>query len=281
VADVLTNDAVTDAMKQTIIAAMVQRQLIAKSVLAAAITDVSQFAVAGADEIEFPKLSNFAVTKKISGTPVDASALTYGTTKLMLNQQAVVQWLIEKKANKQSVVNLELENLQRAATAHAKQIDVDVHAELIAGVSAAAPDHVIAFAGPSFARVDILNAMLLLDLQEIPTENRFLAVNPTEHKTMLDMDNFIDASKYGSNTPIMNGEIGLVYGMRVLKTTVVTAGRPLVFFKEGAVIGFQMAPEYDQQKDLANLGTRYSLDQLYGMKTMLDGKGIVRLGSAV
>lgn len=278
--DVITGDTATDAMKQTIIAAMVQRELIAKSVLAAAITDVSQFAVAGSDEIEFPKLGSFTVTKKVSGTPVSAGALTYGTTKLLLSEHAVVQWLIEKKANKQSVVNLELENLQRAATAHAKQIDVDVHAALTAGVSIAAPDHVVAFLGAGFAKEDIVNAMLLLDLQEIPADQRFLAVNPTEHATMLGIDNFIDASKYGSNMPIMNGEIGQVYGMRVLKTTVVTAGRPLVFHKEAAAIGFQLAPEYDVDKDLANLAMRHSLDQLYGVKAMLDGKAIVRMGAA-
>lgn len=277
-ADILTGDTATDAMKQTIIAAMVQRELIAKSILVSAVTDVSQFAVAGADEIEFPKLGSFTVVKKTSGVPVDAAALTYGTTKLLLNQHAVVQWLIEKKANKQAVVNLELENLQRAATAHAKQIDLDIHIEMLAGVSAAGPDHIIAFAGAGFAKEDIVNAMLLLDLQEVPSESRFLAVNPTEHATMLSIDNFIDASKYGSNMPIMNGEIGQVYGMRVLKTTSVAAGRPIVFQKEALVIGFQMLTEYDQQKDLANLGTRYSLDQLYGCKTMLDGKAIVRLG---
>lgn len=280
-ADVLTGDTATDAMKQTIVANLVQRELIASSVLAGSIMDVSQFASAnGIDEIEFPNLSSFTVTKKTSGTAVDAAALTYGTTKLLLNQHAVVQWLIEKKASKQSAVTLEVENLQRAARAHAKQIDVDIHAELIAGVSASAPDHIVAFIGAGFDKADIVNAMRLLDIQELPAENRFLAVHPTEHATMLNIEGFIDASRYGSNMPVMNGEIGQVYGMRVLKSTVVTAGRPIAYHQEAAVIGFQLQPQYDTQKDLANLGTRYSLDQLYGVKTMLSGKGIVRMGSA-
>jgi len=280
-ADVITGDTATDAMKQTIIANLVQRELIASSVLAGTILDVSQFAAAnGIDEIEFPTLSSFSVTKKASGTPVDAAALTYGTTKLLLDEHAVVQWLIEKKATKQAAVNLELENLQRAARAHAKQIDFDIHAELIAGVSTSAPDHVVAFLGAGFDKADIVNGMQLLDLSEIPAENRYLAVNPTEHATMLNVEGFIDASKYGSSMPVMNGEIGMVYGMKVLKTTVVTAGRPLIYQKEAAVIGFQLQPSFDQDKDLANLATRYSLDQLYGIKTMLAGKAIVRMGAA-
>jgi N4-gp56 family major capsid protein len=280
-ADVLTGDTATDAMKQTIVANLIQRELIASSVLAPNITDVSQFASAdGVDEIDFPRLGSFTVVKKVSGTPVDAAALTYATDKLLLNQHAVVQWLIEKKATKQAAIAIELENLQRAAKAHAKQVDVDIHAALIAGVSASGPDHIIAFAGASFDKADIVKSLELLDIQEMPAENRFLAVHPTEHATMLNVEGFIDASRYGSNMPVMNGEIGMIYGMKVLKTTVVTAGRPMAFHKEAAVIGFQLQPQFDNDKDLANLATRYSIDQLYGVKVLQLGKGIVRLGSA-
>jgi hypothetical protein len=279
-ADVLTGDTATDAMKQTIVANIVQRQLIAKSVLAGSIRNVSEFAVDAIDEIEFPKLSNFAVTKKVSGTPVDAAALTYATDKLLLNEHAVVQWLIEKKANKQSAINLESANLLNAAAAHAKQVDVDIHAAMIAGVSAAGPDHIIAFAGASLGRADIVEGMKLLDLQEYPSEGRYLAVNPTEHAVLLNITDFIDVSKYGSTQPVQNGELGMLFGMKVLKSTVVLAGRPLIYQAEAAVLGFQLAPMFDNQKDLANLATRYSLDQLYGCKVMQSGKGIVRLGSA-
>lgn len=276
----ITGDSATDAMKQTIVANMVQRELIAQSVLLGSIMDVSSFAQDGMDEIEFPKLGSATVVKKVSGTPVTAGALTYGTDKLLLDQHAVVQWLIEKKANKQSAITLEAANLQRAVSAHAKQVDVDIHAMLIAGVSTSAPDHVIAFEGASFDKADIINAMVLLDNQEFPSAERYLAVNPAEHGAMLKVDGFIDASKYGSNMPVMNGEIGQVLGMRVLKSTVVTAGRPLIYQKECACIGFQLNPEFDQQKSLENLGTLYSLDQLYGLKIFQSGKGVVRLGSA-
>jgi N4-gp56 family major capsid protein len=278
--DVITGDVATDVLKKTLVASIVQRELIASSVLAASVRDVTEFAEDGADEIDFPRHGSFTVTKKVSGTAVEAAALTYAADKLQLNQQAVVQWLIEKKAQKQSAVNLETANLLAAARAHAKQVDVDIHAAMIAGVSTAAPDHVIAFAGATFGRADIVEGLKLLDLQEYPSSDRFLAVNPTEYATMLNIADFIDASKYGSTQPIMNGEIGQVFGMRVLKSTVVTAGRPLIYHRESLVLGFQMAPELDSDKDLANLATRYSLDQLYGLKVMQSGKGIVRLGAA-
>jgi hypothetical protein len=279
-ADIYTGDTATDAMKQTIVANMLQRQLIAKSVLAGTIRNVSEFAVDGVDEIEFPRTNNFSVVKKTSGTAVEAAALTYGTDKLLLDQHAVIQWLLEKKANKQSAINLEAANLLNATAAHAKGVDVDIHAALIAGVSASGPDHIIAFAGASFGRADIVKAMELLDLQEMPDEGRFLAVNPTEHATLLNITDFIDVSKYGSTAPVMNGELGQLFGMKVLKSTVVTAGRPIVYQAESCVLGFQLQPTFASQPDLANLATRYSVDQLYGVKVMQSGKGIVRLGAA-
>jgi hypothetical protein len=279
-ADVITGDTATDVLKQTVVAALVQRELIASAVLAGSIKDVTEFAVDGMDEIEFPKHGSFTVTKKVSGTPVDAQALSWGTDKLLLDQHAVIQWLIEKKAKKQAAVNLETANLLAAARAHAKQVDADIHAALIAGVSASSPDHVIAYAGAEFGRADIVKGMELLDNAEFPAGDRFLAVNPAEYAAMLNLTDFIDASKYGSSRPVVNGEIGEVFGMKVLKTSVVTAGRPLIYHSESAVIGFQLAPEYDMDKDLGNLAIRHSLDQLYGIKVCLSGKGIVRLGAA-
>lgn len=279
--DIYTGDTATDAMKQTIVANMLQRQLIAKSVLAGTIRNVSEFAVDGVDEIEFPRTNNFSVVKKTSGTAVEAAALTYGTDKLLLDQHAVIQWLLEKKANKQSAINLEAANLLNATLAHAKGVDVDIHAALIAGVSASGPDHIIAFANASsLGRADIVEGMKLLDLQEMPDENRFLAVNPTEHAALLNITDFVDVSKYGSTAPVMNGELGQLFGMKVLKSTVVTAGRPIIYQAEACVLGFQLQPTFASQPDLANLATRYSVDQLYGVKVMQSGKGIVRLGAA-
>lgn len=281
-ADVITGDTATDVLKQTLVANMMQRQLISQSVLLGSILDVSQFAVSGADEIEFPRMGNMVVTKKVSGTPVDAQAITFATDKLLLNQHAVVQWLIEKKANKQANVNLEMANLQNATKSHAKQVDVDIHAMLIAGVSAAAPDHILAFANATtFARADVVEGLSLLDAQEFPDEGRYIAVNPTDHASLLNIVDFIDVSKYGSTRPVQNGELGMLFGATVLKSTVVTSGRPLIYQKECAAIGFQLDPMYDSDKDLPNVAQRYSIDQLYGLKVLQLGKGIVRYGSAV
>lgn len=279
-ADVVTGTSATSATQQAAVAAFVQRNLIAQSKLLATVTDFSSLANPGDKSVDIPKMSNFTVTKKSSGTAVDAAALTYSVDTIAFDQHAVVQFLIEKRASLQSRVALAQMNMSRAVEAFAKQVDTDLHADMIANVSASAPDHIIAFAGASFAGVDILEARRLLDVQEWPSDNRFLAVNPAEEKTLLGIDNFIRADAYGSSGGLVNGEIGMLYGAKVIKSTVVTSGRPLYYHKEGEGIAFQQNPEMDSIKDLPNVATRYSLDQLYGVKTLRSGIGIVRLGSA-
>jgi N4-gp56 family major capsid protein len=55
-----------------------------------------------------------------------------------------------------------------------------------------------------------------LNKNNVPTDGRFLVVSPEFEALVLGDDRFTDASKYGSNAPIMNGEIGRVMGFRVL-----------------------------------------------------------------
>lgn len=279
-ADAITGSTDVSSVGQAAVAELVQRNLIAKSKLLGTVYNVSSLAMPGDKSVALPKMTNFTVTKKTSETAVDAAQLTYSVDTITFDQQAVVQWLVEKRAALQSKVALANMNFQRAVEAHAKQVDTDIHAALIAGVSAAAPDHIVAFAGASFAQADITNARYLLDAQEVPEDNRFLAINPAEEKLLLDDDNFIDASKYGSARPIQNGEIGMIYGSSVIKTTVVTSGRPLYYHRESLAIAFQQDPQFESQQDLANLATRYSLDQLYGLSILQSGKMVVRMGSA-
>ena len=86
---------------------------------------------------------------------------------------------------------------------------------------------------------------------------------------MLAIEEFVDASKYGASTPVMLGEIGMVYGMRVIVHT--SLSDEMIAWHPSAVgYAFSQAIELDFDKDLANIGTRYSLDYIFGAE-VLDG----------
>lgn len=60
------------------------------------------------------------------------------------------------------------------------------------------------------------NLRLKLDKNSVPTSGRWMVVSPEFYAVILGDSRFIDASKYGSNAPILNGEIGQAIGFRIL-----------------------------------------------------------------
>jgi N4-gp56 family major capsid protein len=68
-----------------------------------------------------------------------------------------------------------------------------------------------------------------LNKDNVPSDDRFLVISPEFEALILGDDRFTDASKYGSNTAILNGEIGRAVGFRVLVSNNLpggTAGTP-------------------------------------------------------
>lgn len=273
-ADVITGDAEIAASKMTLIVAMAQKELAQAAKLLPTITDVSHLAEAGLNQISFPDYGSFTVTKKTSKTAVDAQALTASVDTLALSEEAVIQWIIEKKQAKQSRNNLEAEFAIRAAAALGREVDVDIITALEAG--AAAGNAVAGLIASGITNDDILEMRMALDDAFVPEENRTLVVLPLQEKEMLLLDKFTSAD-YIQDKPLVSGFIGRIYGINVVKHTGLTANIALMYHKECCVFGMQSEPEYDNQKDLANLGVRYSIDQLYGLKVLKAGVMISKL----
>ncbi|WP_017599205.1 hypothetical protein [Nocardiopsis lucentensis] len=75
----------------------------------------------------------------------------------------------------------------------------------------------------------VLALKLALDKAKVPAQGRFLIVAPELHALLLQDARFIDASQYGSTTPILNGEVGRVLGFQVMVSLNLpegTAGTP-------------------------------------------------------
>lgn len=63
-----------------------------------------------------------------------------------------------------------------------------------------------------------------LNKANVPDDNRFVIISPEFEALILGDGRFIDASRYGSTTPILNGEIGRAIGFRVLTSNNLPAG---------------------------------------------------------
>jgi N4-gp56 family major capsid protein len=266
-ADQLMGDA--EIKSNDLIVSMVQQKLIESAVIAPSLMNVSSFAKPGLSSVEFPYSNYFTVKKKTSKVATEAEALTYSSDKIDLNQHAYVKWVIESKAQIQSAVNLEVDALENAALAHAEDFDKYLY-DLLYAAGTNVP---FTGAGTKIASGDIVDARKIIKASKVRNfaGNVFLAINSAEEASMLKIADFVDASKYGSNVPVLNGEIGQVYGVKVLVTESVDAGKPVMYHKESLYWALQKSPTFMSQDDLENIGKKYLIDQLAGAKIMKSG----------
>ena len=263
----------TSAAAMARVADFAQLYLQQESKLMPTVTDYSYLATKGASSIKLPRSGGFTVGDKGENTSVDSQVITYAADTISLNQHRVVQFLLEDIADQQSMIAVTQDAVMKASKDMAKDVDDKIIVELKLA-SASAPDHIIQYndsTNEDIELVDILAARKLLSDQHLDPRECFLGIGTAQEKNMLAIDNFISAEKYGSNEPIMNGEIGRVYGMRVIVHT--GFGTDSCFWHASAVgFAFQQAIRVQRDYDLANLAWRYSLDYLAGFEVLDGGK---------
>jgi len=263
----------TSASALSNISQFAQVYLQQESKLLPTVSDFSALAVPGASSIKLPRSGGFTVGDKAENTAIDSQIITYAADTISLNQHRQVQFLLEDIADKQAMVNVVQDSVMKAAKDMANDVDNKIIVELKLA-STAAPDHRIAYndtVNEDIELVDILSARKLLMDQFVDPRECFVGIGTAQEKNMLAIDNFISAEKYGSSEPIMNGEIGRVYGMRVIVHTGFDAETS--FWHKSAVgVAFQQQIRTQRSYELNQLAWRYSLDYLAGFEVLDGGK---------
>lgn len=273
-ADLITDVNEVDVTRMDFIVESVQRELAAQAKLRGLVTDVSEFAEPGHKSISFPKLGSFEVQKLSSDQKADAQALTATEDQLDLDEHATVQWINKRRATIQSRLRWDEAYIQRAASAHARQVDKDILEQMINNAAVA---NNVTYNG-SAIEDNILEIVENLDGQNAPEEGRYVVFRPAQKKLILGVANFVQADRYGNNIPIMTGEVGMAYGLRFIMSNINSASYVddvmVGFHREALAVGFQIDPEVDEQKavEYGAGSTRTAVDQLYGVKSMQDGK---------
>jgi N4-gp56 family major capsid protein len=278
-ADALMGVTEVSATSKAIVDSLAQKYLVQEAKLLPLLSNFTNLVVKGASSIKAPRSGGFTVNSKSENTSADASIITYAVDTINLNRHRYVQFLLEDFANGQASVDVVSDALLKASKDLALDFDTYMLSVLIAGASASAPDHIIQYTDATNEDIelnDILNARKLLVDQNIDPRECFMAIGSGQEKNMLKIDNFIDASKYGSQMPIVNGEIGMVYGMKVILHNGLSASNKTVFFHPTSA-GFAFAQQARVQNfyDLKELGQRWSLDTIYGASILDAGKRVV------
>jgi hypothetical protein len=278
-ADVLTGVTETSAAALANVSKVAQAYLVQKSVLLPTVTDYSYLAVQGAGSILVPKLGGFTPANKGENTAVErqTAAATVDTISFLHRQ---VAFGIEKKASKETMVDIVNEYVMRATADLALDVDKFIIAEL-EKASSSAPDHQIVFIDTStdvIAKGDVLAARKLLIDQNLNPRECYIVIGSEKEKELLGLADFVQAERYGSNMPIMNGEIGMVYGMKVIVHTAVS-DYMLAYHPSAVGYAFSQPIQLDFQKNVLNIGTDYVLDYLAGFEVLDSGKRCVKVDS--
>lgn len=265
-ADLITGNTQLSATKAEVIAAVVQKELAFQAKLLPYVTNVSQFAVKGANNISFPKLSSFTITNRTSGAQGDASVLTATKDTIALSFNAYCAWIIDSMDEIQTSIEAQMEFAKRAAAAHGRYVDTQILAvaEADAGLDVgAAPitrDFVLDM------REQIVKSFGSLD-------QCVLVIGPDQEKEMLKISEFTQAQIYGGAV-IPNGLIGTVYGVPVVMHQGVAAGKAYMWEKSGIALGFQKAPNMTSQpaNEYGSTAMRVAMDQLFGVDSLQQGE---------
>lgn len=267
--DVITGNTELSTTKQDLVAALVQRELAFNAKLLPYFTDVSVFAVPGAQSISFPKLTGFTVVDRAEGVAGDASALTATVDKLDLNINAYIAYVIDAMTKLQSNIKAEMEFAKRAAAAHGRYVD----SQIISGLAGGAYhfQNVGADSDVSYSNLVDMHYRYLSNDGLI--EQGVWLLSAAQNKAILGLNEFKDTSAFGEMV-IRDGFVRQMLGMPVVVHNGLAAKQLFLAGKESLAIGFQKGASMDEQKanEYGVGAVRVAIDQLFGIKALQTGE---------
>lgn len=266
--------------KADLIAALVQRELLEKASLIPFLSDLSGLAVKGAKSISIPKLSSFTVQDRSFGAAAtENAALTDTVDVINLDKNKIVLFGYDSHDEIQSSIDYMASAISRASSAHGRQINTDILTMWanVAGLN---------LNGGVPADITIDN---ILDMREFLIENfadmtkSFLVIAADQEKAMLKLPEFSRYDYRGGNaSPIVNGQIGFVYGVPVVINQQIAAQQAYMVNTEGSALAFQKAPAVAEDKALqyGTGGMQVAVDTLYGVGGLQIGEGTAAVGKS-
>lgn len=184
-------------------------------------------------------------------TSIDPATLATADQTLVIDQAKYFAFELDDVDARQTINGGALLSTaaQRAAYKLAEAADT-----YIGGLMTAGAGSVLTTVGtPGTAPADevqaykaIIALKVALDNKDVPQGGRWLTVSPDVYALLLQSSKFIDASQYGSNQPITNGEVGKVLGFTVKVSTNMPAGTNTSYVLAGTSMGCTFAQQINK-----------------------------------
>ena len=266
--------------KQDLVAALVQRELKETASLLTCVEDHSGLAVKGSKTVSIPKYSSFVVGDRAFGAAgVETAALTDAVDTISLTKNKYIKFGYDASDEMQSTTNYLATAIQRASSAHGRQINTDIITEWEAvgglNINGAVP-------------ADITTSNIL-DMRKFLMEG-FADMSKAKFICAADQERILLAlpefSRYdyrgGGAAPIINGTIGFVYGIPVILNQQIKAQQSFMVCPAGVGFAFQKNPTVAQDTDLdyGTGGQKVVVDCVYGLNGLQLGEGGAAVGKS-
>ena len=281
----------TGTTEMTIISSIVQEELKRSAKLRPTVVDRSDMAVKGIKSIDLPRFdSSFSgpAAQNVDGTTeTTAQTLAFAVDSIDLTDWTSIVYKIPDRVSEQSRINLEAELAASAGKDYGNYVDDQIIVKLKLA-SAAAPDHLLGLGesdlggvGAAVTLGDVSKWRQLLNRANASQEDRFMVIPPEMEKTIIDLDNFRNADKYGSREAILQGEVGQIYGFRVIVHNGLAANEALAYQKNAVAIAVQQEVQFETRRlPLGLQATEYSFAMGMGQTVLQSGKlNIYALGA--
>lgn len=222
------------------------------------------------DTVNINSFPQFGVAEDIAeDQKVDAEALTVSKQQLVINHQLAKDFIITKKALKQS---LDAQGILRDLAMHAimKKMQLILIADTIP--SASSPDHSIAYdSSTTLALADILEAKELLDNADVPDAGqRVMVLGAAQWNDVFNITGFTSRDFIPAGSPLVSGQLVTpLLGFQPRMTT--EAGNVAYLFDPSYMsLAVQQSPDvqvYDQGAE-GKRSERVNMDVLFGNKQL-------------
>ena len=238
-------------------------------------SSLSGQAKAMGDTFHIPKLAEDADAAKAAGTEVTFAANTHGTVALVIDQHRYSAKLIDDIAKIQGIPGLFEKEVSGMGYALAKTQDAYIESVVegtTGGGAGLNTDNTLTAAELRAGLVSMMNS-------DIPVDQCNLVVSPNCYGSLLAIDDFADASKFGAGqAPAYSGLIGKLYGMSVYTSTVMgssgTAGVEVAYCLHPSAVSVarQAGPRVNSDFAVSWIGHRIVADILYGAILVHSGR---------
>ena len=255
----------------------VQMFLKNNAVLMPRITDYTSRVRANAKSFDIPKLSGVSVTdRKDDGTEHTSGGMGFDVDSVPFDQHKIAADFIYDLAREKTELDLDAAFLEVAPSALADVMEQAIYAELKLA-SASTPDNIqqLTGAGNVVPTIDdITLAGKIMNVNKVGMD-RFLVVDPTGYKALIDLEEIRSADKSGSTDALVKGQFGEIGGFKLLWSNNVTAGEMLCWTPTALGFGMKKQVTFEKERQASKERDFVALKTSYGRKVLDSGKRVV------